>query len=353
MARTGERHDALLEHDAGTGVTATTTPRAVRDMRPVGIAVAIAIAVVAVLVGVRTGYDELDVDEAVYRDTLRSMRAGDGYYDAHRDALMAKEGAAPSNVRAVRPPTLFLVLRWFPESSWRFIVGIIYFAILLGAHRLGEPYGRYGGVAAVVLAGLWVLAAAPFLFLHAEVWGVPFLLWGAVSMRQGREARAIGLLVVATAVRELFGLALLIGLFVGDRRRLWLAGIAVIIALGLLHVVLADAIISPTGREAALGNERLTWTRALTILSPGEGAFSWMAGSLMLLLGLAGLWRARGDGAAALLLPFAIVMIPAALVATRTYWSLTWGPGLSAFATAGFAHLRIPTVDAGDEGFTS
>src|SRR5207247_2613662 len=107
---------------------------------------AIAFAVVSVFSGLRTGNKVLDTDEAVYQHTLREMRAGRGYYRAMSDALVIKEGARPDSVRAIRPPTEFLLLRWLPEKSWRWVVGIVYLAVLIGLARLGEPYGPYGSL---------------------------------------------------------------------------------------------------------------------------------------------------------------------------------------------------------------
>src|SRR5213593_1771219 len=103
-----------------------------------GVALSVAIALVATISGLRTGYAKQDVDEAVYRNTLLSMRQGEGYYPAMRDALVLKENRPPRSVRAIRPPTTFLLLRWFPPASWRWIAGLAYVGVLLGAWRLGR-----------------------------------------------------------------------------------------------------------------------------------------------------------------------------------------------------------------------
>src|SRR2546423_537877 len=131
---------------------------------------AVALALVAVFAGLHTGNKVLDTDEDVYQRTLRSMRSGEGYYPAMRDALIVKEKARPSSVRAIRPPTLFLFLRWFPERSWRWLVGLIYLAVLLAIARLGEPYGRYGSIVATTAGGVWMIGASSYLYLHAELW---------------------------------------------------------------------------------------------------------------------------------------------------------------------------------------
>ena len=57
----------------------------------------VGLTVIATLIGLRTGFSRLDVDEAVYRRTLLEMQSGKGYYAATRDALVAKEGKRELN----------------------------------------------------------------------------------------------------------------------------------------------------------------------------------------------------------------------------------------------------------------
>lgn len=316
--------------------TDVRTAGADAGLRRLAVITAVAISLIAVLIGVRTGYSEMDVDEAVYRDTLLQMRAGEGYYPAMRDALIEKEGAPPSSARAIRPPTMFLLLRWFPEASWRWIVGLVFLAILLAAYKIGEPYGRYGAIAAVILTGFWVMAAAPFLFLHAELWGLPFFLWGAWSLRGRHHTQAAALVGAATLVRELFGLGLLIGTVAArSGRRSWVLTTGVAICLGLTHAALASQMLSPSGREAALANESINLSLILTILSPGDSLSSWIIGLTSLGFGIYGMRRVRRhDSAAAYLLPFCFLMLLLSLATTRVYWSLTWGPPVSMYALA-------------------
>src|SRR5438067_6275990 len=88
------------------------------------VAIVAVFAVVAVAVGLHTGYRQVDVDELVYRRTLVAMHHGAGYYRAMSHALVRKEGAPPTEVRSIRPPTMFLLLYGLPASSWRWVVGI-------------------------------------------------------------------------------------------------------------------------------------------------------------------------------------------------------------------------------------
>ncbi len=299
------------------------------------------VAVTAVLIGVKIGYRELDVDEAVYRETLVRMQSGQGYYPAMSGALVGKEGSPPRSIRAVRLPTLYVALRWIPPGAWRYVVGIAYLATLLIAFRLGSPYGRFGGPVAAVLAGLWVIAGARLLFLHAEVWAIPFLLGGALVLRGGRDRSAAALIAFATIIRELCGLGLIIGLFLRKRKSPWALALAGVGMFALIHVGLAGAVLSPTGYEAPLGNERLDLAFMLDALSPGEGAAAWIAGIPILAAGLVGLGRVRSsDASATFLLPFVVIMAIATVGATRVYWAMLFGPGLAAFVPAAVAARR-------------
>jgi hypothetical protein len=136
-----------------------------------------------VLVGLRTGYRETDVDEVVYRDTVVAMQDGQGYYPAMREALVAKEGAPPSQIRSVRPPTLYLFLSRFPPGTWRYLVGAVYLATMLLAWRLARTMHPLGGPIAVFLTGMWMVGASPLFFLNTELWGLPLLL--AARSRSG------------------------------------------------------------------------------------------------------------------------------------------------------------------------
>jgi hypothetical protein len=291
----------------------------------------------AVLEGFRTGYRVIDLDEAVYRNTLVSMRAGEGYYQAMRDAVEVKEGGPPRSIRAIRPPTMFLFLRWFPEGSWRWLSGGVFFGILLATWHLGRPYGPFGGAMACALAALWVLAASSFLFLHAEVWGLPLFLAGILAFRRRNDPAAATLVAAATTVRELYGLGLVIGLLFARRRRPWIVAILVIAGLTALHALLARSGLTPTGREVPLGNEPITLSFILRALSPGSRPAAWPFGLIGLGCGIAGLVRRRvADPAARLLLPFVAIMAVATVAATRVYWALTWGPAIAAFVPAAF-----------------
>lgn len=327
----------------GTAIEVEDVPSPRSDRLSVVMAVCLALA--AVVLGIRTGYGTLDVDEAVYRDTTVAMVNGQGYYPAMRDALVTKEGAPPSQIRSVRPPTLYLVLSRFPVGSWRYLVGAVYLVVLLAAWRLGRPLHPLGGPAAVILAGLWMIGAAPYLFLHAELWGLPLLLGAALAFRQGRWALAAVALAGAAVLREIYILPLVLGLALAPRRRPFWIAVAAVGALGIVHAVLAQDILSGGGKEAAMGaSEGLSLRYVLNALSPSDVPVGWLVGVAGCALGFTGL-RARWpvDPAARLLLLFAAAMVPLTVFVGRNYWALTFGPALACYVGAAAAYFRART----------
>jgi hypothetical protein len=300
--------------------------------------VAVAVVAVAALVsGLRTGWSRVDVDERVYVQTLREMRAGASYYDAMRDALVTKEGAPPRSVRAIRPPTMFLLLRPFPEVAWRWLAGASIAVSLWLLWRLGRPYGPYGGVAAVVLGGLWLLGAAPLLFLHAELWGLPFALAGLVLARRSRPVGAVAALVVAVAFRELYVVFVVAAAAWARRRRAWVVGIVVVAALAGVHAAFARGVLSSAGHQVALGNEPHDLSLALRVLSPGDTTAGGVLGAVVLGVGAVGLARRwPSDAVARIVATSSVVLLVAAFVETRVYWTLAFAPAVASFVPAAF-----------------
>ena len=306
----------------------------------VALVLAVLLAAAATAEGVKQGNTLRDADEIVFQTTLHEMQVGRGYYPAMRAALVAKEHHPPTQVRAIRPPTLFLLLRPFPARSWRYVVGLVYLAVLLGAWRLGRPFGRYGGVLAVIGGGVWLLAFSDFLYLHAELWGLPFLVWGAVAVRSGDDIGAAALLASAVCFRELFAVAFVVAAVVRRVRRPWIVATIALAALTAVHYYFASEVLGKRGKEAALGNEHLTVRFALRVISPGTGTANFIFGVAVLALALVGLVLAAraGDRAAWVIGSFVVFMVPAAEISTRIYWSAAWAVPATAFAPA--------TVDA-------
>jgi hypothetical protein len=304
------------------------------------IALVVVVTALAVAIGLRAGESTPDTDELVYRRTLVTMQHGAGYYRAMRSALVRKEGAPPSQVRSVRPPTMFLLLRWFPRATWRWIVGLVYLAVLLLAWRLSRVLARWGGPVAVGLAGVWLFGAASRLYLHSELWGLPFLLGGALAMRSERWSVAALCLAVAVLFRETYAVGFVAGLlWTGRRQPFWIIT-GVLVALAAVHVWLAQNALSSHGHENALRNGTLGVRFILDAVSPSNDLFGWVLGVGGLVLGALGFFtRWRVDAAARVLALTAGVLIPATVVVGREYWALVYGVGIACYVPAGLRLL--------------
>ncbi len=295
----------------------------------VAVAVGLLFVALALVVGLRTGSQVSDVDEALYRRAHHEMRAGAGYYRAEYDAMVAKEGAGPTSVRAYRLPTLYVALVAVPDGLLRWLVAAPFLVLVLAAWRLGRPYGEWGGTVAAGLVGFWVLGAAPYLYLHAEIWGGALLLVGLAAMRRRPRMAALAL-GGALLVRELFAPAFLLGLFRYRRLRVWWAAVVLLGLVAVVHLHLAAQLLDPNGYQPPL---RFTG-RYLSALSPGDGPLGAIIGVGGGLAGAIGLVLAcrRGDEAARTAVGQVVVLAPATVVLGRTYWAYTWGPALACFA---------------------
>jgi hypothetical protein len=193
------------------------------------VALIVAFAALCLLVGLRNGQSTLDVDEVVYQQPSRRCRRGQGYYDATRDALVAKEGA---------PPIPGPVGSGRRRCSWcwrrsRGGLALASAVSLVLPWRIGRSRLPLGGPLAVVAFGLWLVGAAPLLYLHAELWGLPFALVGVLAMRNGLWVWAAIAFGAATCTRELYAAFLLVWLAAVPAKRLAWALVTVVVgALG-------------------------------------------------------------------------------------------------------------------------
>jgi hypothetical protein len=300
--------------------------------------VAATFTVVAVVVGVRVADSDLDVDEVVYQSTIHGMRAGQSYYPAMRDALVAKEGAPPSQLRSVRPPTLYLLLRPFPKAAWRWLVAFPVAAATLLAGCLADRLGRRRyhevppGAVAAGLVGAWMVAATPLLYLHAELWGLPLVLAGLVAIDTGHRDRAACLFAAAAAFRELYLVWFVVAWALSWRRRAWWAAAACVGVLGAVHLRLASHILSAHGKEAPLGGTFHHVREVFGAFSPSRALFAMIVGTVALVAAAVGLARDHGTATRQITAISAATLLALTTVVGRDYWGLTFGPVLAVFA---------------------
>ncbi len=270
---------------------------------------------------------KVDIDEELFRSTLVHMREGDGYYEASEKALVEKSGAPPSQVRSVRTPVVAMLLRPFPPVAWRWLAMVPAIALCLAAAAVAGP-DLVARRTAAGLAALWMVVSLPLLYLHQELWGAALLAFGALQLRQGRDGRAALLCLLATAVRELFGVSLLVGLVVRRDRRPWAVALVAAVAGAALHARWAQEVVDPAGFDPPL---RATESY-LSYVSPGTGGVAQAVGLALLLAAAVGFWRRRDLPDQAFLILVAIPVVLATALTGRIYWSLTWCAVTSAAA---------------------
>lgn len=318
--------------------------------------VVLVIAVAAVAFGSLLGAQSStrDVDELLFRSTIVHMQHGDSYYDAFAKAVRQKDGVGPSQVRSVRTPVVSEVLAPFPASTWRWLAAIPALALCLAAASLaGEDL--LARRLAAALTGLWMLVSLPLLYLHAELWGAALVVGAGLSIRDGRDGRAAVLCLLATAVRETFGLSLLVGLVLRPRRRPWGGALLGAGLGGALHAVWAQRILDPAGFDPPLR----ALDRYTRYLAPGEGGTAQVVGVVLLGLAAAGFLVRRADPAFRFLAVIVGPLIIANAMTGRSYWSLTWcgvtsaagGVALAAFADRRGWRRAVPIL--GSDGAES
>lgn len=300
-----------------------------------GIVLVVAVAAVACGSVLGAQSSTRDVDELLFRSTIIHMRHGESYYDAYEKAVREKAGVGPSQVRSVRTPVVAEMLAPFPAAAWRWLAAIPALALTLAAAALaGEDL--LARRLAAALTGLWMLVSLPLLYLHAELWGAALLVGAGLAIRDRRDGWAAPFCLLATAIRETFGLSLLVGLLVRPKRRPWAGALLAAGTGGALHAVWARRILDPDGFDPPLR----ALDRYTRYLAPGEGGAAQVVGVVLLALAVGGFVLRRADPAFRFLALTVGPLIVATAMTGRSYWSLTWAGVTSsagAVALAAFA----------------
>jgi hypothetical protein len=250
---------------------------------------------------------------ASYRLAVQHMQDGEGYYGAMSSSLLRP----PSNVRALRLPTIFLL--------WR-VIGLSWPATLAVIVLSGVFVGRLAGPVIGFFAVMWlVLTAYSFvneMWTEVEFWALPLVLGSMLAIRRDRWTLAACLMLAAACIRELAAPCLFMGMFVAHRAdrpiRPWVLCVLAWIAYYALHMAMAASWLDPAGFEAPL------------IGTGGFQGFLIMSGAGLGLLGPivvgAAIWRSRLRPECWLVLPLVVGIPLAGFVVWRLYWPVLCFP---------------------------
>ncbi len=266
-----------------------------------------------------------DTDQVAYVRMLERMRAGQGYYEAHRDAF-AEQLILVSQSRSIRMPVVFLFWARFPPGAWfgLFCVCVVVGATVVLTRLTNRPLAALPVTLYLLFAGRTIdhWGDTPVdAFLLPEVWVVPFVAGSLVAWRRQRWWLAVLLAVGAVLLRELAVLLLLGGLLSAHIERKprapWLAGLGVAAVAYGLHYALAADYLSPVGNEAPLlGTARIPWSMLAMMDNavPGPLVF----GGVLWAIALWKLWLRRE-----LLFFGPYLSLPlTGLIVDRPYWGL-------------------------------
>ena len=225
------------------------------------------------------------VDHHGATETLRRMRAGQGFYDAFRDTYWVDSGIRLGGPRSFRTPYLFEVLQLFP-GHWLlplFVLVVVVGTCVLLADASGHPYAAVPVALVLLVAGRRFGADRIETWMFVELWAVPPLALCYWGWRKHRPWAAGTGAAVAALVRELALPVICFGLLLALlRRRSWRpwAGALAVASLGLtLHLVLALQAGAADGTEAPLlgsGDPPRTVVEMMSCgLPPGYGLVLW------------------------------------------------------------------------------
>ena len=197
------------------------------------------------------------VDHHGATETLRRMRAGQGFYSTLRDTYWFDSGIRLGGPRSIRTPFLFEVLALF-AAQWLlplFVLVVVVGTCVLLADASAHPYAALPVALFLLVAGRWFGAGRMETWMFVELWAVPSsaLLLGLeqappLGRRPGCRSRGAGPRAgpPGRVLRP------------GPRARpgpelATVGGRLIVAVLGLtLHLVLALQAGSPNGTEAPL-----------------------------------------------------------------------------------------------------
>ena len=113
------------------------------------------------------------VDHHGATETLRRMRAGQGFYDALRDTYWFDSGIRLGGPRSFRTPFLFEVLQLFPPRWFLFVLVVVVGSCVLLADASAHPYAALPVALFLLVAGRRFGAGRMETWMFVELGRVP------------------------------------------------------------------------------------------------------------------------------------------------------------------------------------
>jgi hypothetical protein len=248
-------------------------------------------------------------EQQSYLATVRTMQAGEGYYSA----MTASLPDAPTQVRSIREPTMFLVWR-YTGLSWPLALAVICLSGVLLSLCTNPLIGAAGTIWLVLAAHSLVNA----MWTEVEFWALPLVLAAMLAIRRDRWTLAACLLLAGALIRELVAPCLILGCVAAWQSqkplRPWMAAVAAWCVFYAIHTRMAAPYLSAAGSEFPLaGTSALRGVLAMASINLG-------------LVGLAivicALWVARFRPEWWIALPLVVGIPVVGLTIYRLYWAV-------------------------------
>jgi hypothetical protein len=278
----------------------------------------------------RAGPSDLDTYERV----VAALRAGQDYYPALHDALLAG-GYGTLSPLNWRTPLFLTMLSWFPSlQSAQVFLGVV--TAIAWASAVAFAYRRGGLLLSVacgiVMAASLVAIAAPRAELSFELFAGTLILISVSTYGLGWRWLGLGVAVLALFVRELAVIYVLACVVMAVREKRWGEVVAWVLAIVtyaafyLWHASQVMALLGPADHAAKVDWLQFGGLKFVVRTATFNGlllvAPSWAA-ALVLVIGLAGLARLPQAGLAVVLylLLFLVYGRP-----ENDYWGALYAP---------------------------
>jgi hypothetical protein len=321
----------------------SSTPPAIAALT-LAVVAAATVALIAIALGLppepETGPVHGDLD--TYAEIVANLRAGQGYYAALHEALLA-HGYSTISVFNWRPPLFLSAVAWLPSTAWmQAITGLLaVVALAMARVMVFRHQGRTAALSVSLLLALSLAAVlAPRAGLICELLAGALILLSVSAYGLGQRGLGVAAGAAALFTREIAGLYVVVCVLAAWREKRWLElglWLVLVVAYGLYfgwHTANVTAQLGPHDHGDSLAWLRFGGATFDLLTATFNGIFlvlpNWVT-ALLLPVSVLGLvaWRDAG-GVRALwtvlgyLVLFAFVGKP-----TNSYWGALYTPLLA------------------------